>query len=185
MSDVDIDRPAPGILPRWRVAVRVLLLGLLAGLVGIGAHLAGGGALPTTCMSLVSVAVVAGPAAFLAQAQATRHRSTWRAFVALGSGQLGIELVMQANDRSVEGPLITVAVHLAANVVLGVMLVGADRVLADLVAALARVLPCPGGPSCPPARPGHSRLTGRVVLPASCAITPCSVRGPPRPGVPA
>ena len=184
MRDVGTARLVPGIVPWMHTAARVLVLALLAGLVGVGARLAGGGALPTTCTTLMSVVAVAGPATFLAQALATRHRSAWLAFVALGSGQLGIELVLQANDRAVEDPLTTVAVHLAANLVLGVMMVGADRVMADLVAALDRVLPRLGGPSYLPARPVHPRLVGRVPLPASSAMTPRSVRGPPRPGVP-
>lgn len=181
---MDIARRAPGIALRMRVVARVLMLALLTGLVGLGAHLAGGGAIPTTGVALVSVAAVAGPAALLAQALATRHRSAWRAFLALGSGQLGIELVLQVNDRAMESPLTTAAVHLLANVALGVVLIGSDRALAELVAALDRVLPRFGGSRRYPVQHGRPIvIAGRVVVLISCAISPCSLRGPPRPDV--
>ena len=180
MSDVETARLATGFAPRMRVAARVLMLALLAGLVGTGAHLAGGGAVPATGLALVSIAAVAGPATFLAQALATRHRSTWQALLALGSGQLGIELVLQANDRAVEGPLTTAVVHLLANAALGVMLVGTDRARADLVAALDRVLPQLGGTPYLPVRAVRVVVVGRIPAPVSCAISPCSLRGPPR-----
>ena len=180
VSDVESAHLASGTVPRTRVAGQVLMLALLAGLVGVGAHLAGGGAIPTTCMAWVSVAAVAAPTTLLARALATRHRTSWRAFVALGSEQLGIELVLQANDRSVEGPLTTLAVHLVANVVLGVMLVGTARARADLSAAMDRVLPRLGGPPHLPARVPHPLVIGRVPLLAPYAISPRSLRGPPR-----
>ena len=164
-----------------RVASRVLIVALLAGLVGVAAHLVGGGALPTTCVAFVGVAGVAGPITVLAKALATRHRSTWRAFLALGGGQIAIELVLQANDCAVEGPLTTAAVHLCANLALGVMLVGTDRALADLTSALDRVLPPLDGV------PRLAWLHGQpLVVVDHDAIPSCRVvslrtpRGPPR-----
>lgn len=182
MIAVEASRPAVGFVPMMRVAVRVLLLALLSGLAGVGAHVAGGGALPTTCLALVGVAGFAGPATFLAQALATRHRSTWGAFLALGMGQLGIELVLQVNDRAVQGPLTTAAVHLLANVALGVMLVGTDRALADLASVLDRVLPrVHEVPRLPQVLRGPALVgTGRVAFSASCASSPRTLRGPPR-----
>lgn len=178
---MEATRPAAGFVPSARVAVRVLTVALLAGLVAVVAHLAGGGSLPLTGAALAGVAGVAGPVTFLAQALATRYRSTWRAFLALASGQLVIELVLQANDRAVEGPLTTIAVHLLANAALGVMLVGTDRARADLASALDRVLP-PFDTTPGSVKP-HGRLfvaVRRDALAPSCAISSRTLRGPPR-----
>lgn len=180
MNRVEATRPADGPVPSAHVAVRVLTVALLAGLVAVAAHLAGGGSLPLTGAALAGIAGVAAPVTFLAQALATRYRSTWRAFLALAGGQLAIELVLQANDRAVEGPLTTIAVHLLANIALGVMLVGTERARADLASTLDRVLPPfndnPGSTS----PHGHLFVAVRHdALAPSCAVSPRTPRGPP------
>lgn len=178
---VEAVRPAVGFVPTARGAARAVLLAGLAGLVGVGAHLAGGGSLPVGGPAVIGVAGIAAPATFLAQALAARHRTTWRAFVALGCGQLGVELLLQADDRVLEGLLVTAMVHFLANIALGVMVVGADSALADLVVALDRVLPPSSELPLLPVAGDRGPSAGRNARPASrAAIVPRAPRGPPR-----
>lgn len=181
MTTVEAQRLASGRGTGARGAMRLLGFAALSGLIGICAHLAGGGALPDGCLELTAVAGLAAATTLLAQASATLHRSSSVAFLVLGGGQLGIELVLQANDHALESPLVTLAVHLLANAALGTMLVGAERVLTDLALALDRVSPRLSAPRDRVAPTTGCRCPSRTAVFATIpGVTLRTPRGPPR-----
>lgn len=154
----------------------------LSALLAVAGHVAGGGALPTSCAALITALVVGIAATWAAGYSVRRTRGPWAVLAALAVGQLGIEALLSVPvDALPPAPLATATVHAAATLALGVVLLGIDRTVDDLLEALDRVLPrwwrvrATPTPSGPEARiPGPAELP-RLIL----ARHPRSLRGPP------
>lgn len=157
----------------------------MAALLAVAGHVAGGGALPTSCgvvTTVLAVAVVAtGSAAWAAQ----RTRGPWAALLALAIGQLSTEALLSVPvDDLPAAPLRTAIVHAFATLALGVMLLGADRTVDDLHALLDRVLPRWWQGQAP--APTSGWPSGVCIAPSGPVAgvlcrSPRSLRGPPTP----
>lgn len=115
-----------------------------AAALGVGlalvAHLAGGGELPTV-VALGLVATVSAAVTLVAHRTGLRCRGPWITFAVLSVGQVGLEVVLAGADHrpATTGPAL--AVHLAATVALGLLLLGGARLADDLREVADRVLP--------------------------------------------
>lgn len=132
--------PAAGLAPRPRL--RLTTVSLVAALLAVGGHAAGGGALPLSCAALSSVLLLALGATATAAWAAQRTRGPWAALGALAVGQLGTEALLAVPvDDLPPAPLLATVVHALATLALGAMLLGADRTTNDLGAIADVVLP--------------------------------------------
>lgn len=165
--------------PRTRLAI----ISLLAALLAVGGHTAGGGALPISCGALTSVLLLALAATATAAWAAQRTRGPWAALGALAVGQLGTEALLSVPvDDLPPAPLPAAVVHALATLALGAMLLGADRTTNDLSAIADLVLPrwWRGRASAVPrGRPNRVRGPRTGALHGRLSPSPSSPRGPP------
>ena len=158
---------------------------LLAALLALGGHVAGGGALPTSCAVLAGVLALAVVATGVATWAARRTRGPWATLVALAVGQLSTEILLSVPVEDAPGaPLLTAAVHALATVALGVLLLGADRSADELGAVADLVLPRWWrllASVAPVERPRPVPDVPADVLRGDSSPSPRSLRGPPTP----
>ncbi len=160
---------------------RAAVLAALCALLTATGHAAGGGALPDLALLVVLLPLLGGALVPLAD----RTRGPVGLLAVLGAAQFGMHHVLELlHPAHAAGPVADarmVATHAVATVLLAAAVRGADRAVAAVAAALARVLPRRAGP--PPAvRP---LAAPRPAAPASglrLAAALCSAevrRGPP------
>lgn len=169
--------------PRPRSPGHFALISGLAALLAVVGHGVGGGALPTSCVTLAVVVALAVGATGAAALASQRTRGLWASLVALAAGQLAVEALLSVpvNDLPA-APLAAAAVHGAAALALGVVLLGVDRTVEDLSNALDRVLTRwwrQRAAPVPRRRPRCVPVLATLLVPAELGHDPRSLRGPP------
>lgn len=163
---------------------RLAVVSVLAVLFAVGTHLAAGGTVMPAADILVVAAVLAGSSTWLAEQVGRRTRGMAAAAAAVGAGQGGLDLLLRATGQSVRDPLLAAGLHAGATIVLVILVLGVERVVADLSAVVDRSLPAvcwSRGPSA-----ASSGAVVRAVGDADDAVARwlparCPARGPPLP----
>lgn len=156
----------------------------LSALLAVVAHLAGGGTLVPTYGLALAVIALAGVSTWFASEVGRRTRGLLSTAMVLAAGQAGLELVLWAGDRSVHSPVLAAGLHALADVLLLILVLGAERVSADLRATADRAAPPLRWLLEPAPVPDHGpRLVPRTADAAVIASRWCPrlrpVRGPP------
>jgi hypothetical protein len=129
--------------PGWLAPVRGSTLAALVTLLTATGHVVGGG----TLVGLSPLAVLVPLLATVLVATAERCRGVAATLVALGAGQFGLHyllVVLTAHGHRAAAPFSTptmVAAHVAATLVLAVVVAHADAAVTALVTALRRIRP--------------------------------------------
>lgn len=136
-----------GKLERRRRAVvhRSTLVAVGGSLGGALGHLVGGGALPASCLPVFAVLAVGTAAAAGAARVARCGRGPWGAWGVLLAGQVAMEVALRSSAVEVPPaspvPPATALVHVSTAAVLTALLLGGERVAADLRDFLDRWVP--------------------------------------------
>lgn len=162
-------------------ARRFTLTAVGAPAAGLATHLAGGGMLPTSSVVMLAALALGTLAAGAAMHLALRSRGLWAAWCALVCGQLAIELALRSPvGHASPTSLWSAGIHLLAAALLTGVLLGGERVAADLSDLLDRWVPRSRTPlpvidAAADRRPASTRpeLRGADLL------LPRSPRGPP------
>lgn len=120
---------------------RVVGTAALAVLLALGVHLLAGGVLPQAGEGLVGGAGLTAVATWLGGQVGRRTRGLSASTALLLVGQGALEVLLWTSGHTVLDPLLAVVLHSAAAVVLVVVVLGLDRVSAELEVATERILP--------------------------------------------
>lgn len=153
--------------------------------VGVLVHLVAGGAVPTSCLLLSSLLVLASVATGGASFCAQRSRGPWTALgvLTLGQSAMMLLLTVPSADHAAMWTLPSAVLHAAAIAGLGSLLLGTERVV-DGVARLVDIVVVPAGwtargpePRRRPAIVASTTAIGYGVL----RLRDRTLRGPPVP----
>lgn len=137
--------------------------------------------LPTSCVVTLATLALGTLATGAAMHLALRSRGLWAAWCALVGGQLAIELTLRSPDGHASPTSVwSAGIHLLTAALLTGVLLGGERVAADLSDLLDRWVPrSRTSPAVVDAAAGWRPAGGRPALRGADQHLPRSPRGPP------
>lgn len=162
--------------------LRLVLTSTLAVLLAASAHFAAGGTVTPTAEIVLAAIALMGSSTWLVHEVGRRTRGLSASSASVAAGQAGLELVLWACGQGVRDPLLAGGLHAGAGLVLLVLVLGTDRVAADLRAVTDRALPALCWSRRPDLAAGHEPIEITVhPEPVEAREWPalCPVRGPP------